>query len=133
MGFILLLKCVENITDCRGFIMPNASWKEWEREMGRLTGRTRTGPMGDAISDLPGAFLDIECKYQGKLSLKQKDMNQAKVNARGRLWALALKEKNTVRKLVVMDAKEWATLLLLAEFAYSIRPELLSMVNSEGV
>lgn len=94
--------------------------------MGRFTDRTRTGPMGDALSDLPGAFLDIECKYQGKLSLKQADMAQAKLNARGRMWALALKEKGTGRRLVVMDAKEWAQLLKLAEFAYSLRPELLS-------
>lgn len=94
--------------------------------MGRYTDRTRTGPMGDALSDLPGAFLDIECKYQGKLALRTKDLTQAKTNARGKMWAVALKEKHTGRRLVVMDAKEWARLLKAAEFAYSIRPELLS-------
>lgn len=106
--------------------MPNASWKEWEREFGRWTGRTRTGPMGDALPDLPGAFLDIECKYKTKLSLNQKDMDQAKTNARGKMWAVALKEKGTGRRLVVMDAREFARLLKAAEFAYSLRPELVS-------
>ena len=106
--------------------MPNAAWKEWEREMGRYVGRTRSGPMGDALPDLPGPFLDIECKYRSKLGIHQADFNQAKRNARGKMWAVALKEKKTGRRLVIMDALEWAKLLKLAEFAYSVRPELLS-------
>lgn len=101
--------------------------------MGRYTGRTRTGPMGDALSDLPGTFLDIECKYKTKIALLQKDMDQAKLNARGKMWALALKEKGTGRRLVVMEAREFATLLRLAESVYEIPPELRSTVNSEGV
>lgn len=94
--------------------------------MGRYTNRTRSGPMGDALPDLPGPFLDIECKYRTKLGIHQADFNQAKRNARGKLWAVALKEKNTGRRLVIMDAKEWAKLLLLAEHAVALNPELLS-------
>lgn len=94
--------------------------------MGRYTGRIRSGPMGDALPDLPGAFLDIECKYRTKLGIHQADFDQARRNARGKMWAVALKEKKTGRRLVVMDAKEWALLLKLAEYAYSLRPELLS-------
>jgi hypothetical protein len=82
--------------------------------------------MGHALPDLPGPFLDIECKYRAKLGIHQADFNQAKRNARGKMWAVALKEKKTGRRLVIMDALEWATLLRLAEFAYSVRPELLS-------
>lgn len=106
--------------------MANKAWKEWEREMGRYTGRKRTGPMGHALPDLPGPFLDIECKYRTKLGIHQADMTQAKHNARGKMWAVALKEKRTGRRLVIMDALEFARLLKLAEFAYSIQPELLS-------
>lgn len=94
--------------------------------MGRYTDRVRSGPMGDALPDLPGAFLDIECKYRTKLGIHQADFNQAKRNARGKMWAVALKEKGTGRRFVIMDAKEWAILLKLAEFAYSVQPELLS-------
>jgi hypothetical protein len=112
--------------------MPNASWKEWEREMGRYTGRIRSGPVGDNVSDLVGPFLDIECKYRTKLGLHQADFNQAQKNARGKMWAVALKEKGTGRRLVVMAASEWAILLKLAEYAYSLRPELLSELVSEG-
>jgi hypothetical protein len=106
--------------------MANKAWKEWEREMGRLTGRTRTGPMGHALPDLPGPFLDIECKYMTKIGIHQAHMNQAHRNARGHMWAVALKEKRTGRRLVVMDALEFARLLKLAEYGYSIQPELLS-------
>jgi hypothetical protein len=106
--------------------MPNAAWKEWEREFGRWTDRTRTGPQGHALPDLLGPFLDIECKYRTKIGIHQADFDQAKRNARGKMWAVALKEKNTGRRLVIMDAREWATLLKMAEYAFSIRPELLS-------
>ena len=86
--------------------------------MGRYTGRTRTGPMGHALPDLPGPFLDIECKYRAKIGIHQADFDQAKRNARGKMWAVALKEKNTGRRLVIMDAREFAELLKLAEQAW---------------
>lgn len=97
------------------------SWKAWERELGKWTGRTRTGPMGSDIPDLPGMFLDIECKYMAKLSLRGKDMAQARRNARNHLWALALKEKQTGRRVVMMDAKQFSFLLELAECEFISR------------
>jgi hypothetical protein len=76
--------------------------------------------MGSDVPDLPGSFLDIECKYMAKLSLRAEHMAQAARNAKGKLWALGLKEKRTGRRVVVQDAKEWSLLLRLAEFGYSI-------------
>lgn len=95
--------------------------------MGKLTNRTRSGPMGQNLPDLESSSstspypypVEIECKEMARLSLKQRHMDQARENARGNAWALALKEKMTGRKLVVMDAEEWATLLLRAESASS--------------
>ena len=79
-------------------------WKEWEREVARDLGGTRTGPRGfdvPDVIDLPGGF-SPECKYQKRLALKTEDLKQAEHNARGSEWALFLREGKTGRRFVVV-------------------------------
>jgi hypothetical protein len=88
---------------------PNRSkqWKDWEREVARDLGGTRTGPRGfdvPDVIDLPGDFAP-ECKYQKRLSLKDADLKQAAHNARGREWAVFLREAKTGRRFVVVPYK----------------------------
>jgi hypothetical protein len=79
-------------------------WKDWEREVARDLGGTRTGPRGfdvPDVIDLPEQFAP-ECKYQKRLSLKDADLKQAEHNARGNEWSLFLREAHTGRRLVVV-------------------------------
>ena len=96
---------------------PNRSkqWKDWEREVARDLGGTRTGPRGHDVPDvvdLPGNF-SPECKYQKRLSLKNDDLKQAHHNARGSEWALFLREARTGRRYTVVPyhtfIKMWQT------------------------
>lgn len=84
---------------------PNRSkqWKDWEREVARDLGGTRTGPRGFDVPDvinLPRGF--AECKYQKRLSLRDADLKQAEHNARKNEWALFLREAKTGRRFVVV-------------------------------
>jgi hypothetical protein len=82
-------------------------WKDWEREVARDLGGTRTGPRGfdvPDVIDLPQGFAP-ECKYQKRLSLKDADLKQADHNARGNEWSLFLREAQTGRRLVVVPYK----------------------------
>lgn len=73
--------------------MGDASWKRFERETAKALGGYRTGPTGTDTTDVSGISVGIECKYQGKLSLRKGDLEQAKRNARELPWVLVLKEK----------------------------------------
>ena len=88
---------------------PNRSkqWKEWEREVARDLGGVRTGPRGSDVPDVTDLPIDFapECKYQKRLSLKDKDLTQAKHNARGSEWALFLRESRSGRRFVVVPYK----------------------------
>lgn len=91
--------------------MPNNSWKHWERTFCRLLGGARTGPIGEALPDCRDTpYIAVECKYIQKLSFREKDIAQAVRNAGDNFWVLALKERNTGRKFVVMDAEQFAAL-----------------------
>jgi hypothetical protein len=82
-------------------------WKDWEREVARDLGGTRTGPRGfdvPDVIDLPREFAP-ECKYQKRLSLKNADLEQADHNARGKEWALFLRESHTARRYTVVPYK----------------------------
>jgi hypothetical protein len=84
-------------------------WKDWEREVARDLGGTRTGPRGfdvPDVIDLPDGFAP-ECKYQKRLSLKNVDLEQADHNARGKEWALFLREARTGRRFVVVPYKTY--------------------------
>lgn len=88
---------------------PNRSkqWKEWEREVARDLGGTRTGPRGfdvPDVIDLPEHF-SPECKYQKRLSLKDADLKQAEHNARGNEWSLFLREARSGKRYVVVPYK----------------------------
>lgn len=88
---------------------PNRSkqWKDWEREVARDLGGTRTGPRGfdvPDVIDLPGGFAP-ECKYQKRLALRDADLKQAAHNARGNEWSLFLREAKTGRRFVVVPYK----------------------------
>ena len=88
---------------------PNRSkqWKDWEREVARDLGGTRSGPRGTdvpAVSDLPNGFAP-ECKYQKRLSLKDADLKQAEHNARKNEWSLFLREARSGRRFVVVPYK----------------------------
>ena len=81
--------------------------KDWEREVARDLGGTRTGPRGfdvPDVIDLPREFAP-ECKYQKRLSLKNADLEQADHNARGKEWALFLRESHTGRRYTVVPYK----------------------------
>lgn len=82
-------------------------WKDWEREVARDLGGTRSGPRGmdvPDVSDLPGNFAP-ECKFQKRLSLKDADLKQAEHNARKNEWSLFLREAKTGRRFVVVPYK----------------------------
>jgi hypothetical protein len=84
-------------------------WKDWEREVARDLGGTRTGPRGfdvPDVIDLPNGF-SPECKYQKRLALKTEDLKQAEHNARGSEWALFLREGRTGRRFVVVPYKTY--------------------------
>ena len=88
---------------------PNRSkqWKDWEREVARDLGGTRTGPRGFDVPDvinLPKGFAP-ECKYQKRLSLKDADLKQAEHNARKNEWSLFLREARSGRRFVVVPYK----------------------------
>lgn len=79
-------------------------WKDWEREVARDLGGTRTGPRGfdvPDVVDLPVPFAP-ECKYQKRLSMKTEDIKQAIHNARGKPWGLFLREARTGRRFVIL-------------------------------
>jgi hypothetical protein len=76
--------------------------KVWEREVAKALGTTRTGPTGFGDPDVKYEHIAIECKYQSRLSLKQADVAQATLNAKGKPWALLLRERNTGTRLAVL-------------------------------
>lgn len=88
---------------------PNKSkqWKDWEREVARDLGGTRTGPRGFDVPDVIDLFQDFapECKYQKRLALKSADLEQANHNARGKEWSLFLRESHSGRRFVVVPYK----------------------------
>ena len=82
-------------------------WKDWEREVARDLGGTRTGPVGfdvPDVSDLPQGFAP-ECKYQKRLSLTDADLKQAEHNARGNERSLFLRQAHTGKRYVVVPYK----------------------------
>jgi hypothetical protein len=83
-------------------LTPKTNGKTWEREVARDLGTRRTGPTGFGDPDVEYDFIGIECKYQGKLSLKAADVRQAKANSAGRPWALLLREAHTGTRLAVI-------------------------------
>lgn len=85
--------------------------KQWEREAAASLGVKRTGPTGMDDADLKHGSLGVECKAYTKLKLLEADLQQAKDNAKGRLWVLALKEKGTGRKLAVIDWDHFVALI----------------------
>lgn len=83
----------------------SVAWKSWEREVAKDLGGKRTGPRGTNtpdVHDVPGG-LQPECKYQGRLSLKAGDLEQAEKNARGLPWALFLRKARSSKKYVVVE------------------------------
>lgn len=97
--------------------MPDRAWKAWEREAARDHGGLRTGPTGCDDPDVSGlALIGVECKYQGKLSFKEADMQQARDNAAkiGLRPVLLLKERGNVRRAVRLDYDDWLYLYKLA-------------------
>lgn len=95
--------------------MASSRWKEVEREIARLLGGERTGPRGEMLPDVDLPDLAPEVKYQGRLSLKKEDLDQAARNAglQGKPWALFLVERvqrgaSRCRRVLVMDPETFA-------------------------
>jgi len=96
--------------------MPDTSWKRWERDVANTLGGTRTGPQGEGLPDVLLHDLAPECKLQGKLRLRSRDLEQAQRNApEGKHWALLLKERNTGRKLAIVDYTYFVDLYLRSQ------------------
>lgn len=90
---------------------PRDNGKVWEREVAKAFGTTRTGPRGLAVADVEYPHVAIECKYQNRLSLKKRDLEQAKHNAYGKPWSLCLREAKTGVRLAVVDFDEYVKLV----------------------
>lgn len=90
---------------------PRDNGKAWEREVARDFDTNRTGPTGKNDCDINYAPVGIECKYQGRLSLRTDDLTQARRNAGDRPWALVLKERGGRVKLMVLDYDHGVELL----------------------
>lgn len=85
--------------------------KTWERQVAKDLGTTRTGPTGKDDSDVIHPNLGVECKAYAKLKLLESDLQQAKNNAKGRLWVLAMKEKQTGRRVAIIDWDHFVALI----------------------
>lgn len=83
----------------------STAWKNLERQVAKDFGGKRSGAKGSAVPDVEDAIgdLQIECKYQGRLSLRKAHLAQAKRNAKGDPWAIVLREHNQSTKYVVLD------------------------------
>lgn len=92
--------------------MPDASWKQWERDVAAALGGSRSGPTGRDTPDVDVEYLAPECKYQKRLAYRESDWTQAKENAAkvGKVPALFLKERGGKRKRVVMDFDQFVEL-----------------------
>ena len=93
----------------------SGDWKNWEREVATDLGGKRTGPRGEDIPDIDITDVGVEAKLQKRLALKKIDIDQARDNARGLPWVLALKERKqpgsaVCRKVAVMDWYEYVRL-----------------------
>lgn len=101
--------------------MPDTPEKKWERQAAKALGGRRTGPRGFGLPDVADTPLAPECKLQGRLALKGKDLLQAKTNAErvGKPWVLLLKKRSKQgeipERLAIMDYMmfiDWYTALL---------------------
>lgn len=92
--------------------MPDAAWKQWERDVAADLGGSRTGPTGRDTPDVTVFYLAPECKYQKRLAYLEADMQQARENASrvGKVPALFLKERGGKRKRVVFDYDDFIAL-----------------------
>lgn len=104
--------------------MGDTTWKAWERRIandlrgiltkwGNSRGVSRSGPVGSNVPDIRGfPLISVEAKEQAKLALLKKDLDQTERNKLDlHMGALALKEKKTGRKYVVMSYTDWLILV----------------------
>ena len=94
--------------------MADKAWKAWEREVARDLGGERTGPTGFDLPDVKGVpLIAPECKYMGRMSLRDVDRQQARENAIkvGRMPVRFLKEKGTGRKEVVIEYDDFIAII----------------------
>lgn len=77
--------------------------KVWEREFAKAMGTKRTGPTGLDDADIVHDTLGVECKAYSRIAFRAADWQQAKDNAKGRIPILAIKEKGTGEKIVIMS------------------------------
>lgn len=90
------------------------SWKVWEREGARDLGGSRTGPRGLGLPDsIDIPHLAPEFKYRQKLSLRRKDIEQARRNSKNadkEFWVVGVKQAKTSTKIAVIEWSLFVTL-----------------------
>lgn len=83
------------------------AWKVWEREGAKALGGTRSGPRGIGLPDsIDIPYLAPEFKYRQKLSLRRKDIEQARrngKNANKEQWVVGIKQANTGERIAVLE------------------------------
>lgn len=81
------------------------AWKNLERQVAKDFGGKRSGAKGSAVPDVEGQVgpVQFECKYMKTIGLRTAHLAQAKRNARGKPWAIVLRQHNHAEKLVVLD------------------------------
>lgn len=81
--------------------------KNWEREVAKDLGTTRSGPTGKNDADVISERWGVECKALQSLQIRETHIQQAIKNAGDRPWVIPMKEYGTGRKIVIMDYKKW--------------------------